>query len=97
MSDLPCTHLDQIQEVTPSAQGCEECLKMGARWVHLRVCLICGHVGCCDNSVNKHATKHFHSTQHPIIQSFEKGEDWIWCYVDNLAMEPGRILYRARR
>ena len=77
-----CTHTDQIQEVAPSAQGCEECLQMGSGWVHLRICLTCGHVGCCDASPNTHATKHFHATSHPIIQSFERGEDWAWCYVD---------------
>jgi uncharacterized UBP type Zn finger protein len=80
-----CEHTDQInEEVTPSAQGCEDCLKTGDTWVHLRECLICGHIGCCDNSKNKHATKHFHSTQHPIIQSFEPGEDWRWCFVDEV-------------
>ncbi len=95
MNDTACSHLDQIQDVSPSARGCEECLKMGDRWVHLRICLICGHVGCCDDSKNKHATKHFHATHHPLIQSFEPAEDWIWCYVDNMAMEPGRRLYRT--
>jgi uncharacterized UBP type Zn finger protein len=95
MSDVSCTHLDQIHVVTPSAKGCEECLKMGDSWVHLRVCLICGHVGCCDNSKNKHATKHFHTTHHPIMQSFEPGEDWLWCYVDDVAMEPGRLFYQS--
>ncbi len=90
-----CTHLDQIQAVTPSSQGCEDCLKTGDTWVHLRVCLICGYVGCCDNSRNKHATRHYHATGHAIIQSFEPGEHWIWCFVDRLAMEPGRILYKA--
>jgi uncharacterized UBP type Zn finger protein len=79
---MSCSHVDQIQEVTPSAQGCEECLQSGGRWVHLRICLICGHVGCCDSSPNRHATQHFHATQHPIMGSFEKGEDWRWCYVD---------------
>jgi uncharacterized UBP type Zn finger protein len=80
-----CEHTSQINEdVTPSAQGCEDCLKTGDRWVHLRECLICGHIGCCDQSPNKHATKHFHSTQHPIIRSFEPGEDWRWCYVDKM-------------
>jgi hypothetical protein len=69
-------HVSQIQQVTPSAEGCEECLKTGSWWVHLRICLICGHVGCCDSSLNRHATKH------PIIQSFEPGETWRWCYVD---------------
>jgi hypothetical protein len=79
-----CTHLDQIREVTPSAQGCEECLKTGGRWVHLRICLSCGHVGCCDSSPGKHATKHFHATGHAIMQSFQPGEDWRWCYVDRM-------------
>lgn len=78
-----CAHLDSTHKVTPSANGCEECLAMGDRWVHLRLCLTCGHVGCCDSSKNKHATKHFHTTQHPIVQSFELGEDWRWCYIDN--------------
>lgn len=64
--------------------GCEECLKMGDTWVHLRLCLACGHVGCCDNSKNKHATKHFQKTNHPVIKSFEKGENWKWCYIDEL-------------
>lgn len=77
-----CTHLNQIQNVTPSASGCEECLAIGDKWVHLRECLSCGHVGCCDSSKNKHATKHFHSTAHPIVKSFERGEDWRWCYID---------------
>ncbi len=84
-----CTHLDQIRDVTPSGEGCKECLETGDTWVHLRLCMICGHVGCCDNSKNKHATKHFHATQHPIIMSFEPGEDWGWCYVDEVYLEPG--------
>lgn len=79
---LMCTHHDQIHDVTPSAQGCEDCLKIGGRWVHLRICLTCGHVGCCDNSPNRHATKHYHATGHPIIQSFQPGENWRWCYID---------------
>src|SRR4028119_76549 len=85
-----CTHLDQIRDVKPSAQGCEEFLQMGDSWVHLRECLSCGHVGCCDSSKNKHATKHFRATEHPIVKSFQPGEDWIWCYVDEVVMEPGR-------
>jgi uncharacterized UBP type Zn finger protein len=68
-----CTHLEEIKEVTPSAEGCEECLSTGDTWVHLRECLTCGHVGCCDASKNKHASKHFHSTNHPIVRSFEPG------------------------
>lgn len=77
-----CTHLNQIQEVTASANGCEECLIRGDRWVHLRQCLLCGHIGCCDSSKNKHATKHFNATNHPIVKSFEPGEEWRWCYID---------------
>ncbi len=79
-----CTHQDQIADVEPSAEGCEDCLRDGGTWVHLRTCLMCGHVGCCDSSPNKHATKHFHATQHPIIKSFEPGEDWRWCYIDQV-------------
>ena len=81
---ISCSHVrDLPDEVTPSASGCEDCLATGDRWLHLRLCLSCGHVGCCDSSNNKHATKHFHATGHPIIRSFERGEDWRWCYVDN--------------
>ena len=78
----PDPHIDQIRPVTPSSRGCEDCLKIGDRWVHLRLCLTCGHVGCCDSSKNKHARAHFHGTKHPIVQSFQPGEDWRWCYVD---------------
>jgi len=77
-----CAHLDQIREVKPIAEGCEECLKTGDAWVQLRICLVCGHVGCCDSSKNKHATKHFRSTRHALIQSFQAAEDWQWCYID---------------
>jgi uncharacterized UBP type Zn finger protein len=83
-----CTHLDQINDVKPGAEGCEECLQMGDTWVHLRECLVCGHVGCCDSSKNRHATKHFHTSEHPLVQSFQPYEDWIWCYVDEVVMEP---------
>jgi hypothetical protein len=79
-----CPHVKEIKDVKPSANGCEECLKMGDTWVHLRMCLICGHVGCCDSSKNKHATKHFHRSKHPIMQSIEPGEDWRWCFVDEI-------------
>jgi adenylate cyclase len=74
-----------IEAKTPD--GCEECLQIGSDWVHLRLCLSCGHVGCCDNSPNKHATKHFKSTKHPVIRSFEPGETWEWCYVDNILLD----------
>ena len=84
---MTCTHLDQINDVTPSAKGCEDCLKIGDTWVHLRLCMTCGHVGCCDSSKNKHATKHFHATRHPIIKSFQPGEDWGWCYVDEVMFD----------
>ena len=82
-----CTHLDRIKEVEPSAQGCEDCLRIGGTWVHLRECLVCGHVGCCDSSPARHATAHFHATEHPLIQSYEPGEGWWWCYSDNVAFE----------
>ena len=82
-----CFHTDQIETVTPSAQGCEECLKLGDSWVHLRLCRTCGHVGCCESSKNKHAQKHFKQLKHPIIQSFEPNEDWLWCYVDETYVE----------
>ena len=82
-----CEHLDQIKSVTPSAKGCEDCLKTGGRWVHLRLCETCGHVGCCDSSPNRHATKHFEATRHPVIKSFEPGEEWGYCYVDDLFVE----------
>ena len=82
-----CRHLDQIQEVTPSAHGCEDCLRTGGHWLHLRLCLSCGHVGCCDSSPNKHATKHYHATGHPLIRSLELGEEWAWCYPDELLFD----------
>jgi uncharacterized UBP type Zn finger protein len=77
-----CTHLDQIHKVKPKTRGCEECLKTGTKWVHLRMCLVCGHVGCCDSSPGRHATGHFLETNHPVMRSIERGEDWGWCYVD---------------
>ena len=83
-----CIHLDQIQVVQAHSDGCEDCLKMGDKWLHLRLCLECGHVGCCDSSKNKHATKHFHTSNHPIIKSFEPGEEWGWCYEDQLFIDP---------
>ena len=79
---MSCEHLMGIESVPPRAQGCEECLKTGSPWVHLRLCLTCGHVGCCDSSPGRHATKHFHRAGHPVVASFEPGERWAWCYVD---------------
>ncbi|SFP90968.1 ubiquitin-hydrolase Zn-finger-containing protein [Geodermatophilus dictyosporus] len=78
-----CGHLDQIRDVTPdSTEGCTDCLAIGSTWVHLRECLSCGHVACCDSSPNRHATAHAEGSGHPIIRSFEPGEDWRWCYPD---------------
>ena len=77
-----CTHLDQIELLQPASHVCQECVEMGDHWVHLRMCLVCGHVACCDSSKNKHATKHFHTTDHPLMRSIEHGEQWGWCYVD---------------
>jgi uncharacterized UBP type Zn finger protein len=95
--ETTCTHLDQVRNVRArTPDGCEECLQMGSEWVHLRLCLSCGHVGCCDNSPNKHATKHYQQSHDPLIQSFERGEDWGWCYVDELFLEPAP-LPEARR
>lgn len=86
---MHCAHLDQVRPVAPhTLEGCEECLQTQGWWVHLRLCLTCGHVGCCDSSANKHATKHFQRTNHPIVRSFEPGEDWGWCYADRLMFEP---------
>ena len=89
MTQASCTHLDQIKVETTDIRVCEECVKMGDLWVHLRLCLTCGHVGCCDSSKNKHATKHFHKTSHPLVRSLEPGENWVWCYEDR--MFPGEI------
>ena len=83
-----CSHFDQVRAVTPNGAGCEECLKMGDSWVHLRLCLACGHVGCCDSSKNKHATKHFRATGHPVMRSLEPGETWGWCFVDERMFDP---------
>jgi uncharacterized UBP type Zn finger protein len=84
-----CSHLKQIKFKSTDVDVCEDCIKTGDTWVHLRLCLECGHVGCCDSSKNKHATKHFHRSKHPLIRSIEPGEAWIWCYVDELS--PGEI------
>lgn len=84
-----CTHLDQIHVTSSNEHVCPECVKSGDSWVHLRMCLACGHVGCCDSSKNRHATKHFHQTQHPLMRSIEPGESWVWCYVDEFV--PGEF------
>ena len=88
-NETPCPHLAQIPHQTrPKGKGCEECLAMGDSWVHLRQCLTCGHVGCCDSSKNRHATKHYHATKHPTVRSLEPGERWGWCFVDEVGVDP---------
>ncbi|MFZ0041501.1 MAG: UBP-type zinc finger domain-containing protein [Solirubrobacteraceae bacterium] len=83
-----CTHLNTIvvTELPDSVDGCEDCLREGGVWLHLRICLECGHVGCCDDSPNRHATRHAEADSHPLIRSLEPGEEWCWCFVDDLAM-----------
>ena len=93
-----CTHLDHITitQLPESTEGCEECLAAGGKWVHLRICLECGHVGCCDDSPGKHATAHARATEHPIIRSLEPGEDWCWCFEDELAMRIPQVTGTTR-
>ena len=93
-----CTHLDTIQvtELPENVAGCEDCLRIGGVWLHLRICLECGHVGCCDDSPNRHATAHYHESAHPLIRSLEPGEEWSWCYVDEAAMLIPQIHGRTR-
>ena len=85
-----CKHTGQIRITAPDKRVCEDCVKSGDTWVHLRLCLECGHVGCCDSSKNKHATKHFHQSKHPLMRSIEPGEAWVWCYVDEIV--PGELI-----
>lgn len=87
MEEERCSDLKQVKQAKPNSKGCEECLKIGDEWVHLRLCESCGHVGCCDSSKNKHATKHYHHTKHPVIKSLEPGEDWGYCYAHDLFVE----------
>ena len=84
-----CSYLDQVRDVRANTpMGCEECLTLGMPWVHLRLWQECGHVGCCDQSQGKHATRHFHQSTHAIMKSFQPGEDWSWCHIDELFIEP---------
>jgi len=86
-TDATCAHLDQAADVQPSTtDGCEDCLREGSQWVHLRECLECGHVGCCDSSPRTHATQHWTTSGHALMRSFEPGEDWGWCYADSLLL-----------
>jgi uncharacterized UBP type Zn finger protein len=93
-----CTHLDTVKvlDLPESVAGCEDCLREGGAWVHLRICLECAHVGCCDDSPNRHATAHHHGTGHPLIRSLEPGEEWSWCYVDEVAMVIREITGKTR-
>ena len=84
---MTCTHGAYLKEVVPSADGCEECLTIGSGWVHLRLCRACGHVGCCDDSPNTHATKHFKATGHPIMETYDPPDGWGWCYVDEVMLD----------
>jgi uncharacterized UBP type Zn finger protein len=89
MMPVECEHLENIQFTSTDKHVCEDCVKTGDSWVHLRLCLQCGHVGCCDSSKNKHATRHYRESRHPLIRSIEPGEQWVWCYVDQTV--PGEI------
>jgi uncharacterized UBP type Zn finger protein len=93
MENDSCTHTGMLADVVPEAQDvCPECVAMGSPWVHLRVCLTCGHVGCCDQSPNRHARRHYHTAGHPLIQSMEPGETWRYCFIDDVALPDGRPL-----
>jgi len=88
MAQSACEHIEHAgTAVARTPTGCEECLRTGSAWLHLRLCLECGHVGCCDSSPGKHATKHFKTTDHPVIRSFEPGESWRWCFIDEAFVE----------
>jgi uncharacterized UBP type Zn finger protein len=95
---MPCTHLDHVHvtQLPDAVDGCEECLAEGHGWVHLRICLECGHVGCCDSSPGRHASGHARATGHPIIRSLEPGEDWSWCFEDEVAMRIARVQGETR-
>jgi hypothetical protein len=90
-----CKHLAEVHDQQPKRRVCEDCIKTGDSWVHLRVCLTCGHVACCDSSPNRHATRHHQTTHHPIVQSIEPGEDWGWCYPDQLSLDLSRGVAHA--
>jgi uncharacterized UBP type Zn finger protein len=84
---MTCSHVDRIRNVKPSSPVCADCARLGDPWLQLRMCMVCGYVGCCDSSKNKHAIAHFRATQHPIARSIEPGEEWAWCYIDQLWFE----------
>lgn len=83
-----CSHLDRVSNVSPQTDGCQECLATGDDWVETRMCMTCGHVGCCDSSKNKHATAHYRQTGHPVMSAKPSGKDWAWCYVDETYIRP---------
>lgn len=86
-----CAHASLIRDIVPNSRdSCPECVARGDGWVHLRVCLVCGHVGCCDESPNRHARRHFHATGHPVIQSYEIGENWRYCFIDDTELPSGK-------
>jgi uncharacterized UBP type Zn finger protein len=90
---MSCHHLEGVAPTPARTEGCEECLRQGTTWVHLRLCLACGHVGCCDSSPGRHATRHFHQSKHPVMASYEPGEEWAWCYVDEAELQvPARFV-----
>lgn len=93
-----CRHRDHIKLTTlpPSVEGCADCLAAGQAWLHLRVCLECGHVGCCDESPHQHATAHANATKHPIIRSLEPDEEWSWCYIDRIGMLIPQVTGKTR-
>ena len=82
-----CSHMSSVHQITPSAKGCQECLEIGSDWVHLRLCRECGHVGCCDDTLHRHATAHFHASRHPIIEGYDPPEGWGWCFVDEVMVD----------
>lgn len=91
-----CEHLKNAKDLQPAKRVCEDCVKTGDNWVHLRICLTCGHVGCCDSSKNKHATRHYRASSHPIVRSIEPAEDWGWCYVDRITYDLSDGVAKAR-
>lgn len=82
-----CEHFEQVEVISSDAKGCEECLRIGDTWVHLRMCLVCGKVGCCDQSPNQHTRRHWEQTTHPVIQSYEPNEEWVFCFADDFYSE----------
>lgn len=91
-----CSHIGEAKDVADKKRVCEDCVRMGSTWVHLRLCLECGQVGCCDSSKNQHASAHYHQTQHAIMRSMEPGEEWGWCYVDEVMFDLSQGVEKAR-